>query len=198
MEIKVAAGDIAKIEAGAIIVNLFEGTEHLAGAAARIDKALGGAISQLISQGEIKGKLREITLIHSLGKIPASRVVVVGLGKQVELTVDKIRGVVADTCRLLRQKNVESIATVAQGAGRTIAAADAAQAITEGALLGVYSFRRHLTKEAEHGEIKQLTIVAANKAQLPALQQGYQKGRILAEATNLARDMVNEPSNYMT
>ncbi len=198
MEIKVAAGDIAKIEAGAIIVNLFEGTEHLAGATARIDKALGGAISQLISQGEIKGKLKEITVIHSLGKLPASRVVVVGLGKQAELTVDKIRGVVADTCRLLRQKNVESIATVAQGAGRAIAAADAAQAIAEGALLGVYSFRRYLTKAAEHGEIKQLTIVAANKAQLPALQQGYHKGRILAEATNLARDMVNEPSNYMT
>jgi len=198
VEIKVAAGDIAKIEAGAIIVNLFEGTEHLAGATARIDKALGGAISQLISQGEIKGKLKEITVIHSLGKLPASRVVVVGLGKQAELTVDKIRGVVADTCRLLRQKNVESIATVAQGAGRAIAAADAAQAIAEGALLGVYSFRRYLTKAAEHGEIKQLTIVAANKAQLPALQQGYHKGRILAEATNLARDMVNEPSNYMT
>lgn len=198
MEIRVAAGDIAKVEAGAIIVNLFQGTEHLAGTTVRIDKALGGAISQLISQGEIKGKLREITVIHSLGKLPATRVVVVGLGKQAELTVDKIRGVVANTCRLLRQKNVESIATVAQGAGRAIAAADAAQAITEGALLGVYSFRRHQTKEAEHGEIKQLTIVAANKTQLVALQQGCHKGRIMAEATNLARDMVNEPSNYMT
>jgi leucyl aminopeptidase len=76
--------------------------------------------------------------------------------------------------------------------------AGAAQAITEGALLGAYTFRKHQTKEAEHGEIKQLTIVDAAKSKSPALKQGCHKGRILAEATNLARDMVNEPPNYMT
>jgi len=173
--------------------------ERPEGDAAIVDEALGGAISQLIGQGEIKGKPNEITIIHSLGKLPATRVVVVGLGKQPELSHDRVRGAVAETCRLLRQKGVASMATVAQGAGIAgITVEGAAQAITEGALLGVYSFRRHQTKEAEHGEIKQLTIVNADKSELPALEQGHHKGRILAEATNLARDMVNEPPNYMT
>ena len=63
MKIKAIVGDIAKIETGAIIVNLFEGTEHLNGDIANIDKALAGAIAQLISQGEIKGKLNEITTV---------------------------------------------------------------------------------------------------------------------------------------
>ncbi|MFC2048260.1 leucyl aminopeptidase [Chloroflexota bacterium] len=199
MEIKVVAGDIAKFEADTIIVNLFETMEHPEGDTATVDKALDGAISQLIKQGEIKGKLNELTIIHSLGKLPATRVVVAGLGKQQELTQDKIRGVAAETCRLLRQKDVDSIATIVQGAriaGITIEGAT--QAITEGALLGLYSFRRHLTKKPEYGEIKQLTIVYANKAKLPALKQSCHKGSILAEATNLARDMVNEPANYMT
>ncbi|MBI4180688.1 MAG: leucyl aminopeptidase [Chloroflexi bacterium] len=199
MEIKVTTGDITKIETGAIIVDFFEGMEHPAGDTAILDEALGGAISQLVSQGEIKGKLSEITVIHSLGRLPAGRVVVVGLGKQAELTQDKIRGVVAETCRLLRQKNVETIATVNQGAGIAgITIEGAAQVITEGALLGVYSFRQHLTKKAEHGEIKQLTIINADKTNLPALEQGCHKGKVLAEATNLARDMANEPGNYMT
>jgi len=199
VEIKVATGDIARVEAGAIVVNFFEGTERPEGDAAAVDEALDKAISQLVSQGEIKGKLNEITIIHSLGKLPANRVVVAGLGKQPELSQDKVRGAVAETCRLLRQKGVDSIATVAQGAGIAgITVAGAAQAITEGALLGVYTFRKHQTKEAEHGEIKQLTIVDAAKSKSPALKQGCHKGRILAEATNLARDMVNEPPNYMT
>ena len=199
MEIKVATGDIARVEAGAIVVNFFEGMEHPEGDAAAVDEALDKAISNLVSQGEIKGKLNEITIIHSLGKLPANRVVVAGLGKQQELSQDKVRGAVAETCRLLRQKGVDSIATVAQGAGIAgITVAGAAQAITEGALLGVYTFRKHQTKEAEHGEIKQLTIVDAAKSKSPALKQGCHKGRILAEATNLARDMVNEPPNYMT
>jgi leucyl aminopeptidase len=199
MEIKVIVGDITKIETDAIIVNSFEGMEHLDGDTAIVDKALAGAISQLISQGEIKGKLGEVTIIHSLGNLLATRVVIAGLGKQQALSQDKVRGVVAETCRFLRQKGVDSIATIAQGAGIAgISLEGAAQAVTEGALLGVYSFRRHITQEAEYGEIKELTIVEPDETKLPLLEQACYKGRILAEATNLARDMVNEPANHMT
>ena len=199
VEIRVVVGDIAKIKTGALMVDFFEGMKRPDGDIAIIDKALDGAISQLISQGEIKGRLNEVTIIHSLGRLPASRVAVTGLGKQQELTLDRIRGVVAETCRLLRQKGVDSIATVVQGAGVAgISLEGAAQAMTEGTLLGLYSFRRHITREAEHGEIKQLLIVSSGENKLPYLEQGCHKGRLLAEATNLARDMVNEPANYMT
>ena len=199
MEIKVVAGDITKTKADAIIVPFFAGMERPEGDIAAMDKALDGAVSQLINQGEIKGKLNEITIIHSLSKLPAARVVVVGLGKQQELSQDKVRGAIAGACRLLRQKGIESIAAIAQGAGIAgITLGGAAQAITEGALLGVYSFRRHITKEAEYGEIKQLTIVDADEANLPILERGCHKGKVMAEATNLARDMVNEPANHMT
>jgi len=199
LEIKVTTGDIAKIKADAIIVNFFEGAERPEGAAAAIDEALDGAISRLISRGEIKGKLNQTTTIHSLGRLPATRVVVTGLGKPEEVTQDKIRGAVAQTCRMLRQQNAESIATITQGGGITgTTAEDSTQAIVEGALLGIYLFRQHITKEAEHGEIKQLTIVDAEEGDLTALEEGCRKGRIIAEAANLARDMANEPPNYMT
>ncbi len=199
MEITVIAGDISRFEADAIIVNLFEGTEDLSGNLAVIDAALDGGISRLITQGELKGKLGENTLIHSLGKLPAARVVVAGLGKESELTQDKVGGIVAGTCRMLRGKNVKSIATVAQGAGvNGITYEAAAQAIVEGALLGLYTFRRHITKEPEHGEIERFTIVEADQSNVAALEQGYRKGEVLARATILARDMGNEPSNYMT
>jgi leucyl aminopeptidase len=196
MEIKVIAGDITKTPAGAIILGLFEGVKRPAGELAVVDKALGGAVSQLISQGEIKGRLREVTIIHSLGKLPAARVAVAGLGKKEDLSPERVRLAVGEACRLLQQRGVGDAATVALGAGG-IALDGAAQAVTEGALLGAYSFRRHMTKEAEHGELKRLTIVA-DKAKLPLVKKGSHKGGILAEATRLARDMVNEPANYMT
>ncbi len=196
MEIKVIAGDITKTQAGAIILGLFEGVKRPAGELAVVDKALGGAVSQLISQGEIKGKLREVTIIHSLGKLPAARVAVAGLGKKEDLSLDRVRLAMGEACRLLPQRGVGDAATVALGAG-SIALDGAAQAVTEGALLGAYSFRRHMTEKAEHGELKRLTIVA-DKTKLPLLKKGSERGRILAEATRLARDMVNEPANYMT
>ncbi|MBU2607866.1 MAG: leucyl aminopeptidase [Chloroflexi bacterium] len=199
MEIKTIAGDIARIKADAIIVNLLEGSKKLDGGLARIDQALDGAISHLIRRGEIKGKLKEATLLHSLGKLPAERVVVIGLGKKKELTLDKVRQAVAEACRLLRRKNAGNIAITPVGAGLVgITPEMAAQTIAEGALLGLYTFRQHITKKPEHGEIKRLTIVGADKAEVALLEQGSRKGRILAEAANLARDMVNEPANYET
>ena len=81
MEIKVESNSIADVEAGAIVVNLFEGVTQPSGATGAVDKALDGAITALIADGEIAGKLAETTVIHTLGRMPAARVVVAGLGK---------------------------------------------------------------------------------------------------------------------
>ena len=199
MEVKVVSGDITGLSLSAIIVNLFEGVKSPGGATAAVDKALGGLITQLIAEGEIKGKRNEITLIHSMGKIAPERVVVAGLGKEEELTLSVIRGVAAEACRFLRRVGATQVATIAHGAGvGSIDAEKSAQAVTEGAMLGLYTFRKHQTKEAEEGEIEQLLIVERDEARLAALERGYARGRIMAEATNLARDMANEPANYMT
>jgi len=197
MEIKAVTGDLTGIKAGAVIVNHFEGAKRPEGDAAAVDKALDGAISRLIKEGDIKGKPNEITLLHNPGKLPASRVAVVGLGKKKELNINKVRGAIAETCRYLRGKSVTSVAAGVQGAGiNGIKIEAAAQALTEGAMLGLYKFKRYITKkENNSGEIKELTIVGQPKAMLT---KAIATGRILAEAANWARDTVNEPGNNMT
>ncbi|MFC2022546.1 M17 family peptidase N-terminal domain-containing protein [Chloroflexota bacterium] len=199
MEIKVIAGDIAKITTEAIVLYIFEGTELLDSDIAGIDRALDGAIRRLVGQGEIKGKPNEVTLIHSLGKIPADRVVIAGLGKKPEFTLERIRDAAAVVCRQLQRKKVATAATALSGAGiEGVSLEPAAQAVTEGVVLGGYSFRRHMTGEAETGEVKELTIVTAGEADLSSLERGSRRGKVMGEATNLARDMVNEPANFMT
>ena len=199
MEVKVVSGDITKLSLGAIIVNLFEGVKSPGGATGAVDRALGGVIAQLIAEGEIKGKLNEITLIHSLGKIEPARVVVAGLGKEKDLDLRRIRGVAAEACRFLRKAGVERVGTIAHGAGTGgIDSEKAVQAVAEGTILGLYTFRKHQTKESEQGEIKEMLIVEQDESKLPQMERGCAKGIVLAEATNLARDMANEPANYMT
>jgi leucyl aminopeptidase len=197
MEIKVATGDITGIKTGAIVVTHFEGAKYPAGVAAAVDKVLDGAISNLIKQGDIKGKLNEITLLHRPVKLPASRVVVLGLGKKQELNLNKVRGAVGEVCRYLRGKGVTTLASVILGDKINKIKSDAAvQAMTEGALLGLYTFRRYITKqENDFGEIKEFTIVGQEKR---PLEKAVAKGKIIAEAANYARDMVNEPGSYMT
>ena len=199
MEIKATTDEIASIKVDALILNYFEGQESLEGNMAAIDKALNGAIAQLIEQGDIKGKLNETTLVHSLGKLPASRVVICGLGKQQELNPDKVRGAIAETCRWLRNKGVTTIATVPQGAEiNGISSEQAVQAVTEGAMLGLYAFRKYLTKkDDDFGEIKQFLIAVSPKIK-PTIEGSIARAKVLAEAANMARDMVNEPANNMT
>ncbi len=199
MQIKVVIGDITRVKADAIVVNLFEGVERPGGAMGAVDKALNGAISKLIDHGEIKGKLSEISIIHTLGKLPARIVAIVGLGKQADFSVDKTRRIVAQACRTLRKLNCQQIATILHGAGAGgITYEEAAQAIAEGSIMGLYSFRKHITKEPDYKDIDQLMIVERDVARKKQLEQGCHRGKILAEAANLARDLVNEPANYMT
>ena len=199
MEVNVITGDITSIKADAIIVNLFEGVERPGGATGAVDKALDKAITALIKQGEFKGKFNEISIIHSLGKIPARIVAVIGLGQESDFTLDKIRSLAAEISRSLRKFNCRRIATIVHGAGIVgIAPETACQALTEGTLLGLYRFQKHITKKNENQEVAELLIVERNAAKLQAMKRGCYKGKILAEATNMARDWINEPANYMT
>jgi leucyl aminopeptidase len=197
LEIKVTVGDIAQIEADAIVVNLFEGVEQPGGATAAVDKALDGAIGSLIGRGEIKGKFGEVNIFHTFGKLPARMVAIAGLGKREDFNVDRIRGVAGEFCRALRKVNCRKIATILHGAGIGGMELEAsAEAIAEGALLGLYSFAKY--KKPEYEDVAEMRIVVREGEKVPILELAIGKGKLVAEATNLARDMVNEPANYMT
>jgi leucyl aminopeptidase len=197
LEIKVIVGDIAQIEADAIVVNLFEGVEQLGGATAAVDEALDAAISSLISRGEIKGKFGEVSILHAYGKLPAEIVAIAGLGKRQDFNVNKIRGLAGEFCRALRKLNCHKIATILHGAGiGGIELEASAEAVVEGTLLGLYSFTKY--KKPEYEDIAEMLIVVREKEKVPILEPAIDKGKVIASATNMARDMVNEPANYMT
>ncbi len=200
MDIKVISGDITQQRVGAIIVNLFEGVTSPGGATGAVDRALGGAITKLIEEGEIKGKRGELTLIHTLDRMAPGRVLVAGLGKEAAFGADSVRHVAAESLRFLRRKGVESAATIAHGAG--IGGLDArasGQAIAEGGILGLYRFDKYkASTDDDRRDIKELAIVEADSGKAGAIQEGVEEGAILAEAVKLCRDMGNEPANYMT
>jgi leucyl aminopeptidase len=201
LDIRVATTDVTAYRGDALVVNLFEGVKQPGGATGAVDRALGGAIAALIKDGEIKGKWSERTVVHTLGKIPAERVLVTGLGKQAEFTVDRARAVIGEALRHLRRLGVRRAATILHGAGAGgFAAEAAAQATAEGAILGLYRFLRYKKNddEADRKEISELRILERDAAKVAGIRAGVAKGRILAEAANFARDLVNEPGNVLT
>jgi leucyl aminopeptidase len=79
-----------------------------------------------------------------------------------------------------------------------IKTAAAARAITEGALLGLYSFRRYLTDEKKRPGSIDGVLITGSPAEASERENGATAGSINAEASNWARDLVNEPGNHMT
>jgi leucyl aminopeptidase len=199
MNITVRAGDITRVKSAAIVLGVFEGIKKPDGELAIVAAALDGAISQMIKRGQLKGKLGELNLIQSLGSLPSESVAILGLGKESELTPERVRGAVGELCRSLRQKWIDSVALPPLGAGHQgITLEESAQAIAEGALLGLYTFRKYISKKPEYGEITELTILTHGTTEVTKLKKGVELGQVMAQSANLARDMVNEPSNYKT
>lgn len=200
MKVTVEQGDIARIGADAVVVNLFEGVTVPGGGTGAVDAALGGAIANVIAAGDLRGKSGELVTIHTLGRIPAPRVLVAGLGKQDAFDLDTVRNVAANVARALRRPGVRRAATILHGAGIGGLAPEAcAQAVAEGSILGAYRFLKHKTAtDEERAELDELVIVEHDAAKLEAVRRGVERGTILAEATNLARDWANEPSNHLT
>nr|WP_297809012.1 M17 family peptidase N-terminal domain-containing protein [Tepidiforma sp.] len=132
--------------------------------------------------------------------MPAPRVLVAGLGDRSEFDIDAVRNLSANVVRALRRPGIRRVATIAHGAG--IAGLDAeacAQAIAEGSILGNYRFVKHKSNPGdERAEIEELVIVEFDPVKLAPMERAVERGSILAEATNIARDWANEPSNHLT
>ena len=199
MDIKIESGDITEQEVGAIIVSLFEGVASPEGVTRAVDAALGGAITSLIEDGEIKGKKGEVTLIHTLGKMDSPRVLVAGLGKPDNLTLEGVSDVAAQCARRLRSIGVSNAATVAHGAGTADLSAEiCAQAIAEGSIMGLYKFDKYKSSNSDSDALDVLTIVESDNSKSKELEQGLAKGILIADSVNMCRDMCNEPANFMT
>ena len=77
----------AGTDADTLCVGLFEGEQP----PTDVDQALDGRLSRLVESGEAKGSFKKIALLHPEGAIAPARVLIVGLGKRDEFTLERAR-----------------------------------------------------------------------------------------------------------
>ncbi len=201
MEIRVKPGSITAEVADLTVVNLFQGVTEPGGATGAVDKALDGAIRDVIAAGDFTGKAGETALLYTRGALPAARVLVVGLGEQEKFNLAAARDAAATAARKARELGVRTVASVVHGAGAGgLEPQDAAQAVAEGTRLGLYRFAGHWSEPPKDRkpDPEALTLVEFDAERLPALERGVGRGEAIVEGVALARDMVSEPANYMT
>ncbi|MFA4967526.1 MAG: leucyl aminopeptidase [Candidatus Margulisiibacteriota bacterium] len=188
------------VKSDLLVLNHYEGSKSLSESAKAADRALNGMISKLIKDGEISGKLGKITLIHNAGKLKVGKIAIVGLGKKEKLDLDAIRTAASAAINKAREIKAKTLATVIHGAGiGGLKAFESSKAIVEGSVLGLYRFAGY-AKEKDPPEFRvlELILIECDRSKIKPIKAGAELGRIIAEAENHARDLVNAPSNKMT
>jgi len=183
MESKLVSQAFDRVQADAIAALVFEdepASAELAGFATWLE--------ELRSSGEFTGKPGELAVLHQPGGVVAKRLAVVGAGKRSAFDAAALRRAAGTTVRSLKPKGVKTLAW-------WLSDGDAA-AVVEGAILGNFEPDQHKTSSKDSKALEAFLLAAASISS--EVQAGFDRGKILADAQNFTRELVNEPANLMT
>lgn len=177
-----------------LALGVFKDSPRLEGTAAKIDAALGGMLSTVLAEERFEAKPTHGLILHSHGKLRAKRIIVVGLGEKSAFTLDHLRQAAATVVRRAADVHAKHLVfpplTIRPHTLQTLT-----QARIEGLLLGAYRFTRY--KPDKTSTVDHVELLAGDATQQRSLTEGLERGRIFAEATIFARDLVNEPGNAL-
>ncbi len=199
MEMQVKQGSLEKMETDVLVLPFFEGGP-LSAEVLKLDKMLGGQIRAVMASQEFTGKFLQICVLRTDRKMVAARLFLLGLGKPVEMTLDRLRqGLGRAACRV-REIELTHFSMPVDGeivSGASVQAQS--QAMAEGVILGLYQFQIYKTdRENLPKEMKKATWIAIRKEDLSEIEEGVWRGKIVAEGVNYVRDLCNTPSNVIT
>jgi len=197
VSIKAAKGDILKSRADILAVGMFSGQKKPLGIAKELDVRLGGAIEETLKLGDFKGKTGTTTSIYTTGRIPAKRVMLVGLGDEKKVDLDAIRKAAARVANQAMEMNAPTVA-LAIYASVNLDVAEMGRAIGEGFYMGSFKYDEFKTAK-ENGRPKRLVaeVVEAGEKKLAALKKGLAVGVIIGDAQSYARMVANRPGNVV-
>ncbi len=184
------------VSGDALFQFLFEGETDLPAALSGADTRLNGAISELLSSGEAKGKLHEATTLHTSGALPTRRLLLLGAGKRDDLTPDRVSRLFGQAVRIANRKGWTTlIAGISTLSALPDAGSELLRAAVSGALVGMGRGDLYKTQEVKPDALETLILSGPNS---DAWQADVDAGVTLGEAINFARELVTRPAADLT
>ncbi len=169
MRIATESKPIEQIATAALVAPVFEGVK---------ESRFGAA--DLADAGEITGKFGELTLLHHPAGMAAQRVLLAGAGKQEKFDSAAARKLAGIAVRFLKARSVKEVCFATDPA--------LAEAVVEGGVLANFDPDRYRTGN-DKKSIEAISVTGSPEA--------AERGRVIAEAQNFTRELVNEPANRL-
>jgi leucyl aminopeptidase len=179
----------------ALLIGTFE-SQVMGGTVARLDGLLGGHLSIHVREEEFEGKEGSALAFHTHGKIPAKKLILLGLGPKKGFVVERLRRAAGRMVKLAKAGKARKAAVSLPFE----AVEDGAQAVCEGLFLASYDFDGYKSpKDAKKTKkLDETVVLTAPKTPIRQLEASAARAAIMAEAVAHARTLVNTPALDMT
>lgn len=188
MDLKLVQTPFQSVETDALIAIT---TERSAGNATAgleaLDQVTGGWIAEVHASGEYKGKAYDTVILHRPLGLKAKRLILAGAGKTAAAA--DVRRAAGAGVRAAKKSGAGTVAVLLPGDS-----GDMTEAVVTGVVLGDWDSDRYKTSN-DRNPIRSCAVVAAEAT--ADLEHALDRGRIIAESQNFARDLQNEPPNVL-
>ncbi|MDH3529703.1 MAG: leucyl aminopeptidase [Acidobacteriota bacterium] len=187
--------NFSAVAVDALATVVFKGEKGSVALIKELNNLTGGQISSIISSGEFSGEKGESALLrYKAAKGKSGRVLIVGAGEKVKYKAPEVAVAAGHATRKLRSLGLKSFAFAPRAEGNTV---EVAAAAAQGAVTSQFDLDKYKTKDKDEKAISSI-VVYLEGAKPADLKLGLDRGVIIGESMNFARDLANEPPNILT
>ncbi|GIU77013.1 MAG: putative cytosol aminopeptidase [Bryobacteraceae bacterium] len=158
------------------------------------EETAGGVLKEMYDSGEFTGKANETAVVHRPDGMKAQRLLLVGCGEKAKFTASQMRTAGGVMARALQARSIQQAAIRLK---RLTNEPPMLRALVEGLITGGFEPDQYKTEKKNGGKLLERVEISCIEI-TPELEQALETARIVGEAQNWTRALVNEPGNVLT
>ncbi|OGL61596.1 hypothetical protein A3C09_00820 [Candidatus Uhrbacteria bacterium RIFCSPHIGHO2_02_FULL_47_44] len=195
MEIRIKKSDLVSETSDVLVLGVYQDKQSFEHSASskKIDELLEGLLTQIAKEESFHGKANQILWARSNDAFASKRLLLVGLGKKEECTLETIRQAAAIALSAIKQTTAKSAVCLLLGDVSDVR--ERTHAMIEGIRLADYGFGRYKKEKKTH--LKSLDLLVEDGRDVIAAKKGMELAEQFVKGTLFVRDLVNTPGLHM-
>lgn len=199
MEFAIKSGNPEKQRTACVVVGVFD-SRRLSPVADRLDKEAGSYLTNIVRRGDIDGAIGHTLLLHNVPGTLADRVLLVGCGKERDISDTQYRNIITKMVQALNDIGVnEAVCYLSELNLKNRDVRWKIRHAVEAAYDASYRFDQLKSKkDTKRRTLKKLVLSVATRRDLAAGEEACAQGLAIARGIELAKDLGNLPGNICT
>ena len=199
MDFTIKSGNPEKQVSACVVIGIFESC-RLSLAAKSIDVASKKYLSNTLKRGDIEGKIGQSLLLHNVPGTASERVLLVGCGKEKELSASHYRQIIANSVNKLKLTNASNAASCLT----KLSVKDRddywkIRQFVEITHSTLYEFNQLKSKNKRpKNKLRKMVLSVPTREGLAVGARAIKDGTAISHGVSLARDLANMPPNICT